>query len=411
MAGILTVDTIQSDSSYASTLNVASKINFTAGMQIGGQDTTFGGMRNRIINGNMVVDQRNVGNSQTFSSDGVYGIDRWQMYGYPYNASSTTMQQVSPPTALSGFTSCMKVTSTGANTLNSLSYTSVCQQIEGLNTIDLAWGTASAKPVTLSFWVYSSLTGTFGGSLQNSVRSRSYPFTYTISSANTWEQKTIIIPGCTDGAWVVTSGVGIQVGFQTGVGATYSGTATGSWQNANYWGATGATNMITTNGATFYLTGVQLEKGSAASAFEQLHYGHILALCQRYFSKSFGQGTAPSNGSSGTTFSTYTGIYSSPLYRPGGGGTPPTANDTTTPPSQFGSPILFPVIMRVTPSVTLYGNSSSQWFGQGAGNTSGSWSAPALYNISDRCFQAGTSWISVDSAGAMYGHWTAQAEL
>jgi hypothetical protein len=155
--------------------------------------------------------------------------------------------------------------------------------VEGFNFADMAWGTASAKTVTLSFWVYSSLTGTFGGVLNNSAGNRSYPFTYTISTANTWEQKTITVAGDTSGTWIgATNGIGLMVRFGLGVGTTYSGTA-GSWSGSTFFSATGATSVVGTSGATFYITGVQLEKGSTATSFDYRSYGTELALCQRYF--------------------------------------------------------------------------------------------------------------------------------
>jgi hypothetical protein len=146
--------------------------------------------------------------------------------------------------------------------------------------------TSDAKTVTLSFWVRSSLTGTFGGVILNVDLDRSYPFTYTISVADTWEYKTITIPGDTTGTWNKTNGIGLRVIFALGAGSDIIGTA-GAWAAANYQGgATGQTNVISTSGATFYITGVQLETGTTATDFENLQYGTQLALCQRYYEVS-----------------------------------------------------------------------------------------------------------------------------
>ena len=146
----------------------------------------------------------------------------------------------------------------------------------------MAWGTASAATVTLSFWVRSSLTGTFGGAINNDGSSRSYPFSYTISVANTWEQKSITIAGDTSGTWGSTNGTGINLRFGLGVGSTVSGTA-GAWSGSTFYSATGATSVVGTSGATFYITGVQLERGSNATSFEFIDYGRQLIQCQRYY--------------------------------------------------------------------------------------------------------------------------------
>jgi hypothetical protein len=166
------------------------------------------------------------------------------------------------------------------------------QLIEGFNTADLAWGTASAKTVTLSFWVRSSLTGTFGGALQNNDATRSYPFTYTINAANTFEYKTVTIAGDTTGTWLTDNQTGIGVRFSLGTGTTYSGTA-GAWAAADYRSATGAVSLVGTNGATLYITGVQLEVGSTATSFDYRPYGTELALCQRYYWKITGSTNVP----------------------------------------------------------------------------------------------------------------------
>jgi hypothetical protein len=251
------------------------------GVSLGaGNATRF---KNRIINGDMRIDQRNTGASvaTTTINTPTYTLDRWAYWNS--TASKFTVQQnagsVTPPT---GYINYLGVTSTSAYTVGSSDYFMLYQAIEGLNVADLAWGTANAKTVTLSFQVYSSLTGTFGGTLNNSGASRSYPFTYTISSANTWTSVSVTIAGDTSGTWLTTNGVGIQLRIGLGVGSTYSGTA-GAWASANLISVTGATSVVSTNGATFYITGVQLEVGSSATGFEVVDYGVQLLMCQRYY--------------------------------------------------------------------------------------------------------------------------------
>ena len=237
------------------------------------------GLKNRIFNGDMRIDQRNAGASVSVNSQ--YTLDRW--YGGSTQSSKYSVQQnagsVTPP---AGFTNYLGVTSSSAYSVLTGDTFWIQQPIEGLNTADLAWGTASAATVTLSFWVRSSLTGTFGGAFTNSVPNRSYPFSYTISSANTWEQKTVTVAGDTSGTWLTTNGAGIIVRFGLGSGATFSGTA-GAWAAANLVQPTGSVSVVGTNGATFYLTGVQLEKGSTATSFDYLDYGRSLIQCQRYY--------------------------------------------------------------------------------------------------------------------------------
>jgi hypothetical protein len=239
------------------------------------------GFKNRIINGAMVIAQRNAGASVTVPAATVtYTVDRWAAYGS--QASKFTVQQSS--TAPTGFTKSTLITSLSAYAIGSSDVYWFRQPVEGFNVADLAWGTASAAAVTLSFWVRSSLTGTFGGSVSNA--SWSYPFSYTISAANTWEQKTVTIAGSTSGTWSTDNTASFYLQFGLGVGSTYSSTA-GSWQAANYVSATGATSVVGTNGATFYITGVQLEKNTGATGFDVRPYGTELALCQRYYEKGW----------------------------------------------------------------------------------------------------------------------------
>jgi hypothetical protein len=200
-----------------------------------------------------------------------------------------TFQQSS--TAPAGFNNSVVATTTVADTSLAAGQRAIfLQRIEGFNIADLGWGTANAKTVTLSFWVRSSLTGTFGGAFTDTTRA--YPFTYTISSANTWEQKSITISGDTSGSWNSTNGWGVQVAFGLGVGSTFNGTA-GAWVNGDLNSTTGAVSVIGTLNATWYITGVQLEKGSAATAFEYRQFGTELNLCQRYYYKQVGSTLYP----------------------------------------------------------------------------------------------------------------------
>ena len=243
-------------------------------------DSTFG-FKNRIINGAMVIDQRNAGASVSLAA----GADQYTLDRYDVQNNTTsgafTCQQVS--TAPAGFINSMKITVTATEASpTSTMKARIYQAIEGLNVADLGWGTANAKTVTLSFWVQSSVTGTFGGSLGNASDNRAYPFTYTISAANTWEQKSVTIAGDTSGTWATNNTTGILLNISLLAGTSRSGTA-GAWNSNWNTSATGATNLLATNGATFFLTGVQLEVGSTATSFDYRPYTTELQLCQRYY--------------------------------------------------------------------------------------------------------------------------------
>ena len=256
-------------------------VNFGANTGVAILDANTPAFRNRIINGSMILDQRNSGASVSGTS-GVYTLDRWKVQNNSGAARFNVQQNAGSVTPPAGFANYLGVTSTGAYSVAAGDVISMVQVIEGYNTADLAWGTASAFTVTMSFWVRSSLTGTFGGALKNAGASYSYPFTYTISSANTWEQKSITITGATASTWAATTSASIEIYFNMGTGSTFNGTA-GAWASADYRSATGATSVVGTNGATFYITGVQLEKGSTATSFDYRPYGTELALCQRYY--------------------------------------------------------------------------------------------------------------------------------
>jgi hypothetical protein len=274
--------------------------------------------KNRIINGAMTISQAQAGASTTALDS--YPVDRFK-----YEASQTTkltwQQNAGSVTPPAGFTNYLGATSSSAYSITSSDFFVVTQRIEGFNIADLGWGTANAKSVTLSFWVRSSLTGTFGGVFSNNAGNRSYPFTYTISAANTWEYETITIAGDTSGTWLTNNGSGITLRFGLGVGSTFSGTA-GAWAATNYASATGATSVVGTSGATFYITGVQLEVGVTATGFDYRPYGTELALCQRYCY------AVKDDGDTNTAF-----------------GTGQCFGTTTA-----GASIIFPVTMRASPS-------------------------------------------------------------
>ena len=252
-----------------------------AGSNLGAGNASI--MKNRIINGAMVIDQRNAGASVTPTSDQTYSLDRWvsrlsqaSKYSVQQNAGSIT--------APVGFTNYLGIASLSSYSVGATDYFQQQHRIEGFNVADLNWGTANAKTITISFWVRSSLTGSFGASLTNNDSSRWYPFSYTISSANTWTQISVTIAGDTSGTWTTTNTIGLQLNFGLGVGSTYSGGGN-AWTSSVYIVPASSVSVVGTSGATFYITGIQLEVGSNATGFEYVNYQTSLANCQRYYSK------------------------------------------------------------------------------------------------------------------------------
>jgi hypothetical protein len=340
--------------------------------------------RNKIINGAMVFDQRNGGASVT-PTNNQYLVDRFQ--ATLTQDSKFTVQQSS--TAPVGFVNSLLVTSSSAYSVVTSDIFAIRQRIEGTNVADLGWGTANAKTVTLSFWVRSSLTGTFGGAFSNSGTNRSYSFTYTISVADTWEYKTVTVAGDTSGTWLTTNGIGINLTFGLGGGSDYSGTA-GSWAGAFYLTATGATSVVGTNGATFYITGVQLEKGSVATPFDYRQYGTELALCQRYYEKSYDMASI---AGAGVDVGSVTITCCGNINR------------------AFGN-ITFKTPKRATPTLTLYSTSGASGKFR---NTSQSTDITVIIVGSGTCGETGAGLICtsgiVSTTDTMLGNWVSSAEL
>jgi len=249
-----------------------------------GLSKTNGMYRNLIINGDMRVNQRGGTVNQTTSNP--YSLDRWKGFG----AVNDTFNMQQSSDAPADFSNSLLVTvlSTQASGWYSLE-----QVVEGYNIEHLNWGTANAKTVTLSFWVKSSLTGTFSGAFRTPTAFYSYAFDYTISSANTWEKKTVTIAAPTVGAFGTGNSAGFNIFFALSTGSITAG----SWQSVNTNGSSSGNQFVNNAGATFYITGVQLEVGEGASDFEFLPYDVQLQRCFRYFEKSDGV----VNGSSGGT--------------------------------------------------------------------------------------------------------------
>ena len=371
---------------------MAVSVNGTTGVNIGtsGATLTFPdsstqntaatgfGFKNRIINGAMVIDQRNAGASVAFTTS-AYTLDRW--VGAVGTATGTTIQRST--TSTTGFSNSALITiGTGASPASG-AVNRIYQVIEGFNIADLAWGTASAATVTFSFWVRSSVTGTFSGALYGASTIQSYPFNYTISTANTFEQKTVTIAGPTTGTWDFTNGAGIYVNFDLGSGTTFKGTAN-AWATGTFTGVTGATNLCATTGATFYITGVQLEKGSTATSFDVRPYGTELALCQRYLEKSYNYDVAVAT-------STDTGTVS-----------------TRSPQADMQDTIQFAVDKRATADIVYYTNlgAINNWRDVTAGTNK----AMSTAVTGTRQFTWANS-SSMALGNVLRGHWTASSEL
>lgn len=362
-----------------------------------------GMMKNRIINGDMRIDQRYAGTSNTINSNAQYqyNLDRWYFLNYTggvftvqqMNSSNSSVSNYEAGSAPTGFLNSTKmVVSTANSSIAATSFCRILQTIEGINIADLDFGKSTAKSVTLSFWVKSSLTGSYTATILNALGNRVNPQQYTINAANTWEYKTITYTGDTTGTWWINNTQGLYVDFWLAGGSSYV-TSSPGWNSSNYYEITGQSNWLATVGNTFYITGVQLEVGTVATPFEFRQYGTELALCQRYFQKSYDVGTIP-----GTA--TRLGIHGiGGLYGAGS-----CINGLT-----------FRTSMRTAPTVTIY---------DGAGTTgvvslysAGSWTDNSgnvrALNTSENGFNCNYGYVSNPWTTGQPGncHWKAEAEI
>ena len=261
---------------------------------------------NRVINADFRIDQRNNGASGT--ADG-YTVDRWG-----FSATSGKMQwgrklNSANDLATSGFAYSLSIATTTPYTPVGSDTFQLYQPIEADMVSDFAWGTSAAQPVTLSFWVNSTVaTGSFGGVVQNySAPHRTYPFTFSVPSANTWTKIVVVIPGDTAGTWAMSGNAGaFFLLFDLGSGPSQRGPA-GAWASATYNGANGTVSPVAASGGNVFFTGVKLEIGSVATPFNRKSLAASMADCQRYF---FSSGVLLLNGYS----SAGNGIYASYSY-------------------------------------------------------------------------------------------------
>jgi hypothetical protein len=368
-------------------------------------DTTVSqlfGMRNRIINGDMRIAQRATTASNVGSS--AYAtLDRFVL-DTRINASPTgSYTQAQSTDAPTGFNYSFSVTvTTAGNSLNSAYALNFQHFIEGYNIADLAWGTANAQTITLSFWVKSSITGSYGFGLINASYDAAYVGQYTVISANTWEKKTVTIPGPTIGTWDKTTGRGIQLKFSLGTGSGAVTATPNTWIVGEFLDASSSTASPTfwsTAGAVWKITGVQLEIGLTATPFERRQFGQELALCQRYFEKGFAIDTAPTDGSGDYFNGGALGVFAF------------AANALRT------LPITYRVEKRASPTVTLYRPGTIVTANTWAYYTGGAWavmttgsietggSATNTFNVrSGATATSGSSFI-------INGAWSASSEL
>jgi hypothetical protein len=396
-AGNVGIDT----SSPTEKLDVSGNVKVSGSLSVAGNNySPQTGFKNRIINGAMTIDQRNAGASvaTTVVGTSTYTVDRWA-YIVAQSSKFTVQQNAGSVTPPVGFTNYLGITSTSAYARLSSDYFAITQAIEGFNGLDLGWGTANASTVTLSFWVRSSLTGTFSGSFRNATVDRSYAFSYSINAANTWEYKTITIVGDTSGTWATNNGVGIRVQFDLGSGSTFQTTA-GVWTAGNFTSVTGTTSVVGTSGATFYITGVQLEKGSVATPFEFRSIGTELALCQRYYELSYPTGFAPG--------------YNFGQAYPFGTSKPITLNLIASDDTVTSQTIRFVVQKRTSPTVVIYsaadGTSGSTYTYKGTGGSGINLAAGVTYTSQD-LWSINQNLSAVNQANESYFHFTASAEL
>ena len=343
--------------------------------------------RNLIINGAMQVAQR--GTSGTSTAD-IYTVDRFAVgHGSPVNAMTFEQSTDTPD----NFKNSLKVTAGTGASAGTTGYATLRQAIEGQNMAHLGFGTSAAKAITLSFYVKCSLTGTFGISIRNQAGDRAYAGTYVINSANTWEYKTVAIPGDASGTWPTDTGLGFNLFWDLGAGSNYD-IAAGSWTTgSNMFGVESTVKLTETTGATFFITGIQLEVGETATPFEHRSFADELRRCQRYYEKSYAQGTNPGTGTAVNLIGTA------------------GAQGNTTTGELAGGKVRYMVTKRATPTIAVYdeAGTSAKCKRINYGVTATNGNGVVALNVGDTSFDV-VSYSGLDASGLLF-HFTADAEL
>jgi len=340
--------------------------------------------RNIIINGAMEIDQRKEGVSLSIAADQLMSLDRWRTRRNGTGNYSIIRSTEVP----AGFLNSVLLTVTTADaSIATTDYYALTQRIEGTNIRGLDFGLSTAKSLTVSFWVRASITGNYSFGLTNAAATRGFPAQYTINSANTWEYKTITILGETTGTWVTTISNAAELWWGLGIGTTYTEPATGAWSSvSNTLGTDSSVNWISTNAATFHITGVQLEVGTVATPFDRRPFAVELELCQRYYEKSYNIGVM-------TGSSTALGVSTA------------VAISTT---STHGASHSFKVRKRTTPTISIFGHTGTVavWSDPAAANTA----AATANNACETGFSNVTS-TGLTAGVGYYGHWAADSEI
>jgi hypothetical protein len=346
------------------------------------------GFRNLLTSGDFTTSPWQRGTTFTGGGMGTVGADGWRIGGTTDAVVDWLKTADAPTIAQAGmFTQhCLDVSVTTADT--SIAAGQIyfwVHRVEGINTAFLGFGQSDARPITISFWVKSSKSGVYYVSLRNGAANRTYPASYVINAANTWERKTITVPGDTTGTWAYDTTQGITFAFAMAVGATFQGTAN-AWQAGNFLGASDQTNALDTIGNHFKLALVQVEEGIGASAFEELPQHVVLSRCQRYLRKSFELGVVPAQNSGSLVGAAFVMSHVTP--------------------ATLGTRVQYDR-MRAAPTITTYNPNAANANWRDA--TNGADRTVTVADISETGFNI--TGASGAAAALNYLHWLASAEL